>query len=291
LLSIKKHEQVFLFGEYRNQSYDIFQIPKKSGGFRVIEAPNDRLKLIQLWIKENIIDKIRISSYAKGFKQNTCIYHNALPHTRKELVINIDLKDFFPSIEYRQVFRIFNYLGYTVEVSHLLSKLCTNTKNVLPQGAPTSPAISNVVCLKLDKRLSELAKKWHADYTRYADDITISGYKGLKSVFHLIEDIIIDEGFDINFRKLRMQYSFQKQEVTGLIVNNKVSAPKKLIKELENAIYFSKKFGVCGHMKYISCDKAFYKEHLFGIAYFVKMIELKKGEQYLKELSEIHWAY
>ena len=107
LLSIRKSAQERLFGEKRSESYRTFRIPKKSGGVRIIEAPSDELKMIQLWIKENILDKFKPSQYAKGFKKGTSIYDNALPHVGKELVINIDLKDFFPSITYGEIYRIF----------------------------------------------------------------------------------------------------------------------------------------------------------------------------------------
>lgn len=291
ILHIHKSMQQTYFGEGKGSLYKEFRIPKKSGGFRKIEAPTNDLKVRQLWIKENIIDKVAISQYAKGFKRNTSIYDNALPHVNKELVINVDIKDFFPSITYREVFKLYIYLGYTKQVAHLLAKLCTNSENVLPQGAPTSPGISNIVLLKLDKRLSELAKKSNCCYTRYADDITFSGAKSIKSLLPLICSIVEEEGYQINRKKIRLQYSNQRQEVTGLTVNKKVSLSKSTLKEIENAIYYCQKYGVESHMKRINCEKAFYKEHLYGIAYFCKMVDIEKGERYLKELDKIEWLY
>ena len=289
LLSIRKSAQERLFGEKRSESYRTFRIPKKSGGVRIIEAPSDELKMIQLWIKENILDKFKPSQYAKGFKKGTSIYDNALPHVGKELVINIDLKDFFPSITYGEIYRIFKYIGYTDGVSKLLTKLCTNSKNVLPQGSPASPALSNLVSLRLDKRLSRLAETIGADYTRYADDITFSGKHGISKYVDLIRRIITQEGYEVNEDKLRLQYSYQRQEVTGLVVNTKVSVPEKLISELENAIYYCAKYGVINHMTRMKINKGFYKEHLYGIAYFIKMVDKEKGEAYLARLDAIEW--
>ena len=289
LLGIRKSAQERLFGARRCESYRVFQIPKKSGGIRIIEAPSDELKKIQLWIKENILDKFNPSQYAKGFKKGVSIYDNALPHVSKELVINIDLKDFFPSIKYSEIYKIFKYIGYTDGVSKLLTKLCTNSKNVLPQGSPASPSLSNLVSLKLDKRLSRLADSIGADYTRYADDITFSGNKSISQYTDLIYKIIHEEGYEINEDKFRLQYSFQRQEVTGLIVNTKVSVSERLISESENAIYYCSKYGVMNHMARLKIDKGFYKEHLYGIAYFVKMIDKAKGEKYLSQLDEIEW--
>lgn len=291
ILNIKKSEQNLLFGNNRQDSYTTFKILKKSGSYREIEAPNDKLKSIQRWIKNNILESFNVSEYAKGFVKGTSIYDNALPHVNKDLVINLDLKDFFPTISYSDVFKLFKYIGYTTEVSHLLTQLCTNGKNRLPQGSPASPNISNLVCLRLDKRLSRLAVKNNFTYTRYADDITISGTKWVKNFLPIVIKIINEEHFIINESKTRLQYNFQRQEVTGLIVNKKVSITKKLKKELENAIYYCKKFGVISHMQKIECNKSFYKEHLYGIAYFIKMISPVEGQEYLNKLDEISWLY
>ncbi len=119
------------------------------------------------------------------------------------------------------------YIGYNNQVAHLLTKLCTNKRNQLPQGAPTSPSLSNILMLKLDKRISTLATKAGASYTRYADDITISGNKEIKSLVKIVVQIIEEEGYKVNEKKLRLQYSNQRQVVTGLTVNKKVSVSKK----------------------------------------------------------------
>lgn len=290
ILKIRKKDQNKYFGNERNE-YHRFLIPKKSGGMREIEAPSDRLKLYQLWIKESILDKVKVSDYAMGFKRACSILDNAKNHVGKELVINLDLKDFFPSITYKQVYRIFAYLGYTDEVSHLLTQICTNKNNVLPQGSPASPSISNIVSLKLDKRLSGLANSYGCNYSRYADDITFSGSKSIERILPLAKAIIEEEGFEVNEDKLRFQYSFQRQEVTGLVVNNVVKISPKLQHEIEYALYYCKKFGVENHMKKIGCTRSFYKEHLYGIAYFVKMINVEQGKSYLEQLDLINWSY
>lgn len=290
IFNIRKKEQNKYFGNQRNE-YRTFFIPKKNGGERKIEAPSDRLKDFQLWIKENILDKINISSSAKGFRKNYSILDNAKEHVNKDLVINLDLKDFFPSITYKMVYRIFAYVGYTNSVCHLLTQICTNRENVLPQGSPASPIISNIVALKLDKRLTVLCEKFKCKYTRYADDITFSGCVNIKGILPIVEKIIMDEGFSINEEKIRLQYKNQRQEVTGLLVNEKISVSPNLIKEINNAIYYCAKFGVANHMEKIGCNKSFYKEHLYGIAYFIKMIDLVKGNYYLNELDKIKWPY
>lgn len=291
LLNIRKNNQSRFFGKGRKNSYKVFYIPKKSGGFRKIEAPSQELEMIQKWIKTNILEKLNISSSAKGFKKGTSIVDNAKCHCNKKYVLNMDLQNFFPSIKYSKIFKLFYYIGYNKEVCHLLTQLCTNGDNVLPQGAPTSPIISNLVNIKLDKRLYCLAKSFGGDYTRYADDITISSNIRLIKYVDIIQNIIKDEGYIINIKKTRINNSGQRQEVTGLIVNDKISVNKKIKKELNKAIYFINRFGLLDHMQRIKCDKARYKEHLFGLAYFVKMVEPDIGVKYLKELNDLIWAY
>ena len=289
ICGISKKEQNLYFGINRGQLYHQFKISKKSNGFRTIEAPCEKLKTIQRWIKDDILDSFSCSDYAMGFREGKSIVDNARPHIGKELIINIDLKDFFPSIHYSDVIRAFAYIGYRTDVAHLLTRLCTNGNNVLPQGSPASPALSNLVSLRLDKRLGQLASNLNCSYTRYADDITFSGDKAIRTALPLIREIITDEGYEINENKVRLQYAHQRQEVTGLIVNEKLSVSPDLKNELKNAIYYCKKYGVSNHMRYIGCEKHFYKEHLYGIAYFIKMVDEQLGKYYLNKLNEIDW--
>lgn len=290
IFQIKHKEQELFFGDQRGSLYTHFEIPKKNGGKRVIDAPCDCLKKIQRWIKDEIIDSFSPSEYATGFRKGISIVDNARTHIGKELVINFDIKDFFPSVTYAEVLRLFVYMGYRLDVAHLLTKLCTNNNNILPQGSPASPSISNLVLLKLDKRLSTLAKSINCDYSRYADDITFSGNKSIKSIIPLVQRIIIEEGYTVNERKIRLQYANQRQEVTGLIVNTKLAVSKDITNEIEKAIYYCKKYGVTSHMKHIRCEKHFYREHLYGIAYFIKMVNPQKGESYLISLDDIDWT-
>jgi Retron-type reverse transcriptase len=270
--------------------YTEYNIAKKSGGQRIIQSPALILKYIQRWILDNILNNLHVSKYANGFCKNKSIVTNAIVHTNKDCVINIDIKDFFPSIDQESIFRIFYYYGYSKDISYVLSKLCT-FEGYLPQGSPASPALSNIVCLKLDKRISSLSKKYKCDYTRYADDISISGNKGIKNILNMVTTIINDEGFDLNDKKTRISYKNQRQEVTGLIVNNKVTVPKKYKKELEQEIYYCIKYGVSDHLSYINCNKSFYKEHLYGKVYFVNSIEPELGKKLLKQLEKISWDY
>lgn len=273
-----------------DELYKEVRVPKSLGGYREIDIPVEGLKYVQRWILDNILYNIKISKVAKGFVPKLSIKENAEKHIRKECLITVDIKDFFPSIKFETVYRIFSYFGYTNDMAYVFAKLCTRDE-LLPQGAPTSPYISNIVCLKLDKRLLKLTESLSADYTRYADDITISGDKNIEKYTDLIVKIINEEGFEININKTRVKYRHDRQMVTGLVVNDKVSVPKKLKKYLSQQIYFCQKYGISGHLKHINCDKSNYKEHLYGLAYFIKMVENEEGIKFLGGLNAITWDY
>lgn len=285
-----RYEMGPLLQRLRN-GYASISIPKKSGGIRKIDVPVNELKAIQRWILRNILGVMKISRYAMGFCNGKSIVTNAETHVGKKCVINIDLKDFFPSIERRRVFMIFYYYGYTREVSNLLARLCTRD-NRLPQGAPTSPAISNIVCIRLDKRLACLANSVHANYSRYADDITFSADSDITSIIPIVNKIIEEEGFSINDKKTRVVFDYQRQEVTGLLVDGqKVRVKKEYLKKIRQEIYYLKKFGVDDHLRHIKCEKRFYKDHMYGKAYFIKMVDKELGKKLIDELNEINWEW
>lgn len=280
----------YMIKNIENTFYHSVSIPKKNGGTRELLVPAKSLKHIQQWILKNILHKIPVSRHATGFCIGKSIVTNAECHVGNTCVLNMDMKDFFPSVTQKQIYRIFYYYGYTAEVSHLLSRLCT-CSGKLPQGAPTSPYLSNIVCLKLDKRLSGLASKYHATYSRYADDITISSKSDIKKMIPIVKDIIQDEGFFVNEKKTRIAYDYQKQEITGLIINNgKISVPKRFRKKLLQEIYYCKKYGVQDHLKHIECEKMFYQDHMYGKAYFIYMVDKTLGKKVLELLDSIEWG-
>lgn len=167
-----------------------------------------------------------------------------------------------------------------------MAKLCTHN-GFLPQGSPASPYITNILCLKMDKRLGGLAKKYDAVYTRYADDITFSGKKGILSLLPIAEKIIQDEGFSLNTQKTP-----QRQEVTGLIINNgTLKIPKEYKRKVRQEIYYCKRYGVYDHQEKTGENHAFYREHLYGKAYFIHMVEPELGEKLLDELDDVKWEY
>lgn len=291
LIGIDKKLLASIIFSKKEYLYKTIKIPKKAKGYRELAVPISTLKYIQKWILKNILDKVPSSQYVTGFEKKMSIMENAKRHLNKECVINIDLKDFFPSITRQMVYSIFYHLGYSKEIANIFTTICTY-KNVVPQGAPTSPKLSNLCCKHLDKRIGALCQKYEATYSRYADDITISGHKNIKNILQTVQLIIEDEKFALNHNKTRILYKGQRQEVTGLNLNSgKVTIPKSYKKELEKEIYYCKKYGVSNHLEHIKCNKAFYKEHLYGKAYFINMVEPMRAEKFLKRLDEISWSY
>jgi RNA-directed DNA polymerase len=228
--------------------YHTFQIPKRSGGVRTIDAPADTLKAIQRRILHKVLHGLRAHPAATGFERGRSIVTNALAHAHREVVIRLDLVDFFPSIKTERVRHYFRFIGYDDEAADMLAHLCTHN-GVLPQGAPTSPRLSNLVNYRLDARLAGLARCRGLTYTRYADDITFSADKAdlaphqasnpktlapvpcawprVNDVIHAAKRIIRDEGYRLHIhRKLRIYRRHQRQLVTGLVVNEKPNLPR-----------------------------------------------------------------
>lgn len=266
-------------------------IPKKNGDKREILMPCILLKYIQRWLLDNILVNIPNSPHAMGFREGLSIVTNAQIHVDQDCIVNIDLKDFFPTITTEDVFRIFKYYGYTKELSYAFAKLCT-FKGKLPQGSPASPCISNIRCLKLDKRLAATAGLYNAKYTRYADDITISGAANITHIVPLVRQIIADEGLIVNENKVHISYRHQHQQVTGLTVNNNAVRVNKAYKrKLQQEIYYCKKYGPYNHQEHVDDEHLFFKEHLYGKAYFVCMVEPEVGKRMLADLDTIDWDY
>ncbi len=158
---------------FTDKFYKVYKMKKKNGDYREISIPNVRLRYIQRWLLDNILYKISVSEHVTGFVPKKSIVDNAIKHVNKELVLAMDIKEFFPSVKFEKIFNIFYYYGYTKEVSYCLARICT-LDGSLPQGAPTSPYLANIVCKRMDMRIESLCGKINAIFTRYADDITIS---------------------------------------------------------------------------------------------------------------------
>lgn len=247
--------------------YQHFEILKKTGGSRLISAPMPRLKRAQYWVLANVLEPLSIHDAAHGFVPKRSIVSNAIPHVSKDIVINLDLKDFFPTVTYPRIKGVFHTLGYSEHLATILGLLCTqsniqeveldgqtwfvgNGERYLPQGAPTSPNLTNILCRKLDARLNGMAEKLGFTYTRYADDLTFSSdsknEQQVKKLLWRCRKIVQDEGFVIHPKKTRIMRRHKKQEVTGITVNDKMGVDKKTLKRFRAVLFQIDKDGPDG---------------------------------------------
>lgn len=223
--------------------YNVFRIPKRSGGWREILEPKPELKAKQRSILAWLMARrIGPSPYAHAFVRKRSILTNALPHVGKRVVVKIDMKDFFPSITEGQVAQALVREGLTGSESRAIAQICT-VEGRLPQGAPTSPFLSNLVFKPFDYRLAGIAKAWSKSasptaFTRYADDLAFSGNNPrLNLIIHPVRAILDEAGFVINRAKTRVYRASNRQTVTGVIVNSVANVDRKLRRRLRGELH------------------------------------------------------
>lgn len=226
---------------FPEQYYRMFSIPKRSGGERKIATPYPSLYYVQKWILENILNKISINENAKGFCCGRSIISHAETHLNSKSLLKTDIIDFFPSITLRRIIAAFKYIGYPSRVASTLARFCCLNK-VLPQGASTSPMLSNIVCNKMDNRLNLVSEKYKLAYSRYADDLAFSGEYVPSSFLPVVEKILDDEGFLINKKKTIIINGRGKKILTGISISNgKLSIPREKRRLLRTEAYMALK--------------------------------------------------
>ncbi len=298
--------------------YIRFKIPKKTGGERQISAPMSRLKNAQTWILDNILCNIPLHEAAHGFRAGHSIVTNAQPHVAADVIINFDLKNFFPSISYKRVKGLFFSLGYSEAAATIFALLCTESdvaeveldgqtyyvaqrdtadatlrERHLPQGSPASPAITNIMCRRLDKRLTEMAAEVGFVYTRYADDLTFSAsgdsLRHICNIFRRTESIVSHEGFTLNEEKTRIIRRKSSQlEVTGVVVNEFPTISRKELKRFRATLYQIEKDGPQGK-RWGNGDDVM--AAIQGFANFVAMVNPEKGGELVALVKQIKRKY
>ncbi len=288
--------------------YRRFKLPKKTGGFREISAPLPLLKDAQRWVLENILYLPEVTEQAHGFVPGRSILTNALPHVGHTLVVNMDLQNFFPTVTYRRVKGFFRELGYSEKIATVLGLLCTEPetdqitadgktyyvhtgKRALPQGAASSPQLTNLICRRLDARLSGVAKKFGLTYTRYADDLTFSGDDAqhgsiVGKLLWQVKQIIKDEGFIVHPDKTQIMHKGARREVTGIIVNEKASLPRKKLRQFRAVIHQIEQNGPEGKTW---GDGPNLFPSLHGYAAYINMVRPDLGKDYLSRVEAL-WA-
>jgi retron-type reverse transcriptase len=285
-------------------NYRRFTVPKRDGSSRAIWAPMPKLKKAQRWILHNIVEKLLVHGSVHGFLPGRSTLTNAAVHVASKLVVKVDIKDFFPTVTLPRVKGLFRRAGYREEVATLLALICTESSRevvewegqvyfvalgprCLPQGAPTSPALTNTLGLRLDRRLNGLAKKHGWRYTRYADDLTFSlphdhqGPPHVGTLLGSIRRIVEDEGFTIHPGKTAVARRGGRQKITGLVVNGEKPprVPRQFRRRLRAAIHNRATGKPSPAGESLST--------LVGMAAYVYMSDPGRGKEYLDALGKL----
>lgn len=282
--------------------YTQFEVPKRSGGTRVLSAPKPKMAKAQAFILHELLEKLPTEANAHGFIKGRSTVTNARAHQGQSVVMNQDLVDFFPTITFPRVRGLFCRMGYSPAVATILALLCTECPRVrasyqgkmyfvatgpraLPQGACTSPALSNQIAKKLDRRLAGYAQKHDFTYTRYADDLTFSagteGDEGLPKLLATMHHITRAEGFAVHPEKGRVQRSAKRQTVTGIIVNEaeRLSIPREELRELRAILHNAKKTGLAAQNRQ---NKPDFEAWVRGKIAYVSMVDKARGDKLLE---------
>lgn len=278
--------------------YRYFTIPKNNGKVRKIAEPMPVLKEVQHFILRDILEKVPCSTYAKAYKTKLSLKSNAKFHRNQAVLVKMDLQDYFPSLHASRVYQLFhNTFGYSESVSMLLTGLCTLNEG-LPQGAPTSPYLSNLLTMDLDEAIANFCKdNGKLRYTRYADDISISGTMDPKTVIYGVSSIISNHKLQANKEKTVVVRQNDRQIVTGIVVNQKLQAPKNYRKNIRLEVHYCMKYGVDNHIQRRSkelqkdINRANYLQSLLGRVNYClqingKDLEMQSYKEYL--LQQFH---
>lgn len=280
--------EILKLDELKLDCYHSFSIYTKNKE-REISAPSQNLKARQRWILDEILSRIPLHECCHGFVKNRSIKTNAQLHINHTFILCMDIHDFFPSINIEQVQNVFYHMGYTSKVSSELAKICTHD-GILPQGAPTSPYIANIIFSNIDKLIQEVIFSKNITYSRYADDLTFSACENISFLIPEISQLVRSHGFEINSKKTHLMEDPHRKIVTGLLVTDKVKIPKYYKRSFNQELYYCEKYGVASHLKNCHSNKKInFKEYMYGKAYYIKMIEPEIGENYLVRLDNISW--
>lgn len=309
LLGIKSEKQLgylLLATDESGGPYTRFAIQKRNGSDREICAPKPQLRWVQRKILHEILDKVPTHDAAHGFVRGRSTVTNAAPHCGAAFVLKFDLENFFPTVHYYRVMGLFASLGYSIgnsrfeardksrQIAPVLARLCIFVEDpnawgtgTMPQGAPTSPAISNLVCRGMDARLAGLATQVGGVYTRYADDLTFSFPEtspvNVGRFRWWVDQICHQEGFFLNQSKFRVIRRSQRQTVTGLVVNDELRVPRRERRRFRAILHNCKTQGIESQAR----GNPAFGDYLRGFASYLNMVEPDEGGKLLKEVNEL----
>jgi hypothetical protein len=301
----------------RNYRYRWIERPGRPA--RVIEQPKSRLKEVQRWVLHEVLDAIPPHEAAHGFRRGRSVRSHAARHTGRHAVARFDLEDFFASIEARRVYGLLRCAGYPEGVAHTLTALCTNVVPVeewaavprpaapsligahhrlgrrlavphLPQGAPTSPALASLCAFGLDRRLTGLATRFGATYTRYADDLAFSGDRvlvgGFASLRAAVGRIAAEEGFAVAEAKTTLVTRAGSQKLCGVVVNRRPNVPRAEYDRLKAILHDAARAGPAAANRARVPD---FRAHLLGRIAWVAAIHPERGARLRARFDAIAW--
>ena len=273
-----------LYGLSNNleQHYHNVFIPKSDGTKRKLSVPDLILKSVQRAIADNILAHYPVSKYATAYKVGSSVQKNARPHVKKEKILKLDIEGFFDNIIYSKVKDIVFYEEkYSEPIRILLTMLCYYRES-LPQGAPTSPAITNIMMYDFDERIGAYCSERGIAYTRYCDDMTFSGAFDEKEVIAIVKAELQKLGLFLKNRKTAIINNTKRQTVTGIVVNEKINLTKEYKKKIRQEVYYIKRFGIDSHLKKIGIlEKKRYIGSLLGRIAFV-LQTIPKDDEFLE---------
>jgi hypothetical protein len=275
-------------------------------GDRLVEAPRARLKGLQRRVLRELLDRVPPHRAAHGFVAGRSAVSHAQRHVGRRVVVAVDLRSFFVSVHVGRVAAVFRALGYPEPVVAVLAGLCTTAtpravtdgvedwglrrrlrRRHLPQGAPTSPALANLVAHRLDRRLEGLATRWGLTYSRYADDLALSGDDvRADKLLAAVASVVLDEGFELQPRKTRVQRRSQRQQVTGVVVNERLSAGRREVRALRALLHNCVRHGPTSQNR---GSHPRFREHLRGRIAHVAQVDPAKGAALLAVFERIVW--
>lgn len=263
-----------------SRHYHSVSVPKRNGGTRKLTVPDSNLKYIQRKIADVLLNSMPVSPYATAYKICSGAVKNASQHIGKDWIVKLDIANFFDSILYSTVKeKAFPAKIYSENIRILLTMLCYY-KDSLPQGAPSSPVISNIILYGFDLRVGKWCKAHNITFTRYCDDMTFSGNGEIPDIVSFVKSELLKEHFFLNTRKTVTARKQNRQEVTGLIVNQKVNIPSEYKRKIRQEIYYCRKFEIKNHLEKIGvtdapCD---YLKSLLGKVNYVLSVTPENDE-------------
>ena len=274
------------------KNYKVYKIKKRNCKYRTIYEPNSMLKQIQKQILINILNNKSISKYAKAYHKGISLKDNAIPHINKKIILKLDIKNFFENISFLDVYNsCFSIEYFPKSVGFILTYLCTYD-NHLTQGSPTSAYISNLVMKEFDEEIGNWCNINDISYTRYSDDMTFSGNFNPSELIIKIRKMLYKLGLELNNDKIHIVNKSQSQNVTGIIVNEKLQVNAKYRNKIRQEIYYIKKFGLKSHLNKcnININKLKYLDKLYGRILYVLQInkfdqEFLKYKKFIEELK------